>query len=322
MTSARRISAGRSRPGSSATRSTKPWSSDSPTSISVMPRSCSGASTATPRRRRAPSSFHIGRLAVADEQSEPVVVDWRAPVAEPFYRATGREPMGLVRRRHFAVEGRTLLGIEDELFGGGHLGVGHDDGLVPVSPNGDGDGGVAPRPELRGYSTLLAALERSRTGHARRHRRHDPGRAGRDHPLAPARRAGRAGRSGHRQDGRRPPPRRLPAVHPPLPAGGPGRAGHRPQPGVPALHRAGAAVARRGRRRAGRARRPRARRRASPAPRPRRSAAGRPGQGRRPHVGGHRQGGQRPRAAAARGPRKCRSAPDSCGSRRATRRAS
>ena len=35
--------------------------------------------------------------AVADEQSEPIVVDWRAPVAEPFYRATGREPMGLVR---------------------------------------------------------------------------------------------------------------------------------------------------------------------------------------------------------------------------------
>ena len=54
----------------------------------------------------ATESFHIGRLAVADEQSDPIVVDWRAPVAEPFYRATGREPMGLVRRRHFSVEGR------------------------------------------------------------------------------------------------------------------------------------------------------------------------------------------------------------------------
>ncbi|MFV0307394.1 MAG: HelD family protein [Desertimonas sp.] len=97
-------------------------------------------------------SFHIGRLAVADEDSEPVVVDWRAPVAEPFYRATGREPMGLMRRRHFVVEGRRLLGLEDELFGDGHLGVGHDDGLA-----GRSDG-------LRGYSTLLAALERGRTG--------------------------------------------------------------------------------------------------------------------------------------------------------------
>lgn len=38
-------------------------------------------------------SFHIGRLAVSDEEREPVVVDWRAPVAEPFYRATGREPI-------------------------------------------------------------------------------------------------------------------------------------------------------------------------------------------------------------------------------------
>ncbi len=102
-------------------------------------------------------AFHIGRLAVADEQSEPIVVDWRAPVAEPFYRATGAEPMGLVRRRHFAVEGRTILGIEDELFGNGHLGVGHDDGLVP---NGERPQAV----QLSGYSTLLAALERGRTG--------------------------------------------------------------------------------------------------------------------------------------------------------------
>ena len=106
-------------------------------------------------------SFHIGRLAVADEDREPVVVDWRAPVAEPFYRATGRSPMGLLRRRHFAVEGRKLLGLEDELFGEGHLGLGHDEGLDGLSGSGadtaDGAG-------LRGYSTLLAALERGRTG--------------------------------------------------------------------------------------------------------------------------------------------------------------
>jgi DNA helicase IV len=101
-------------------------------------------------------AFHIGRLAVADENSEPVVVDWRAPVAEPFYRATGRDTMGLRRRRHFAVQGRELLGLEDELFGDGHLGVGADDGIVDTSP-------VAPT-SLRGYSTLLAALERGRTG--------------------------------------------------------------------------------------------------------------------------------------------------------------
>ena len=100
-------------------------------------------------------SFHIGRLAIADQNSEPIVVDWRAPVAEPFYRATGREPMGLLRRRHFAIEGRTVLGLEDELFGEGHLGIGHDEGLA---------GDEAPGAGLRGYSTLLAALERGRTG--------------------------------------------------------------------------------------------------------------------------------------------------------------
>ncbi|MDW3216303.1 MAG: ATP-binding domain-containing protein [Ilumatobacteraceae bacterium] len=99
-------------------------------------------------------SFHIGRLAVAEQDAEPVVVDWRAPVAEPFYRATGREPMGLARRRHFAVEGRKLIGIEDELFGEGHLGVGHDEGLADSAASGD----------LRGYSTLIASLERGRTG--------------------------------------------------------------------------------------------------------------------------------------------------------------
>ncbi|MFM9131309.1 MAG: HelD family protein, partial [Actinomycetota bacterium] len=99
-------------------------------------------------------TFHIGRLALSDKNREPVVVDWRAPVAEPFYRATGREPMGLARRRHFIVNGRELLGLEDELFGEGHLGVGSDDELVDANP----------RAGIRGYSTLLTALERGRTG--------------------------------------------------------------------------------------------------------------------------------------------------------------
>ncbi|MGA1051395.1 MAG: HelD family protein [Ilumatobacteraceae bacterium] len=103
-------------------------------------------------------TFHIGRLAVADEDAEPVVVDWRAPVAAPFYRATGREPMGLVRRRHFSVDGGNLLGLEDELFGEGHLGLGHDEGLdgAPVT--------AASATGLRGYSTLIAAIEKGRTG--------------------------------------------------------------------------------------------------------------------------------------------------------------
>jgi DNA helicase IV len=98
-------------------------------------------------------TYYIGRVAVADDTQEPVVVDWRAPVAEPFYRATGRSSMGLVRRRHFATRGPRLLGIEDELFG-------ESAGLL--------DGGVAVLDEdgraVRGQSSLIAALEESRTG--------------------------------------------------------------------------------------------------------------------------------------------------------------
>ncbi|MDP1819371.1 MAG: AAA family ATPase [Acidimicrobiales bacterium] len=97
-------------------------------------------------------SFYIGRLAVADERREPLVVDWRAPVAEPFYRATGRQPMGLVRRRHFATRGRQLLAIEDELFGEGA-------GML-----GGGLSVVDAGREIRGQSTLIAALEEVRTG--------------------------------------------------------------------------------------------------------------------------------------------------------------
>ena len=97
-------------------------------------------------------TYYIGRVAVADENQEPIVVDWRAPVAEPFYRATGRAPMGLVRRRHFATRGRQLLGIEDELFGET---AGILDGALAVSDNGH---------QVRGHGSLIAALEESRTG--------------------------------------------------------------------------------------------------------------------------------------------------------------
>src|SRR3954447_15075956 len=113
----------------------------------------SGAEAGDPSSGEGVESFHLGRLAVADEERDPVVIDWRAPVAEPFYRATGRNPMGLARRRHFAMKGRQLLDIEDELFGEGHLGIGTD-----IDDENQTAGG------LRGYSTLIAALEEGRTG--------------------------------------------------------------------------------------------------------------------------------------------------------------
>lgn len=93
-------------------------------------------------------SYHIGRVGVFGPDNDPVLVDWRAPVAEPFFRATGRQPMGLVRRRHFATRGRQLLGLEDEYFG---------EGLNEVTaPAGESD--------IKGRETLTLALEASRTG--------------------------------------------------------------------------------------------------------------------------------------------------------------
>ena len=104
----------------------------------------------TPDGGGEPEPFHIGRLAVPDKDNNQLVVDWRAQIAEAFYRATGRDPMQLVRRRHFLLDGRRLVAIEDELFGENHLGIGKDDGL--------------DEPRLRGHSTLLATLRKGRSG--------------------------------------------------------------------------------------------------------------------------------------------------------------
>jgi DNA helicase IV len=64
------------------------------------------------------SPFHIGRRHVHDPQGTPVVIDWRAPVSRPFYRASQADPMGLDRRRRFGFAGGELTAFEDERFGG------------------------------------------------------------------------------------------------------------------------------------------------------------------------------------------------------------
>ncbi|SEP01013.1 DNA helicase IV [Trujillonella endophytica] len=69
-------------------------------------------------------TFHIGRRHVRDAAGEPVVIDWRAPMSRPFYRATVADPQGLVRRRRFGFDGGELTGFEDELLGAGEEGGG------------------------------------------------------------------------------------------------------------------------------------------------------------------------------------------------------
>src|SRR5690606_37186587 len=89
-------------------------------------------------------TFHVGRRHVEDDLGDPVVVDWRAPVSAPFYRATWRDPLGVLLRRRFSVEDRTIVALHDEDLG---------------DPDSVGGGGI-PDP-------LLAELERSRTGELR-----------------------------------------------------------------------------------------------------------------------------------------------------------
>jgi hypothetical protein len=106
-------------------------------------------------------TYHVGRLAVSDEALNPLVIDWRAPVAEAFYRATGVEPLGLSRRRHVAIRANEVSSVEDEYFAdaNGELDLPESE-MRAATEEGLVDGGLA----LGGPGALLAALGRARTG--------------------------------------------------------------------------------------------------------------------------------------------------------------
>src|SRR3989440_285248 len=59
---------------------------------------------------------YVGRLGLRDEDARPLVIDWRAPAAAPFYRATAVDPMGVVRRRVIQSSGEKVTGVEDDLL--------------------------------------------------------------------------------------------------------------------------------------------------------------------------------------------------------------
>ncbi|MFE2104707.1 HelD family protein [Kitasatospora sp. NPDC059463] len=61
-------------------------------------------------------TLHIGRLGVLDAEYGPLVIDWRAPAAAPFYRSTPLEPGRVVRRRVIRSKGRKVIGVEDDLL--------------------------------------------------------------------------------------------------------------------------------------------------------------------------------------------------------------
>ncbi|WP_031105906.1 HelD family protein [Streptomyces sp. NRRL S-146] len=92
-------------------------------------------------------THRIGRIGLRTDDAErtPVLIDWRADVARPFYLATGHTPMGLRRRRHIATDGRRVTHLHDEILDlGDATRTGHED------PTGD--------------AVLLAALNSARTG--------------------------------------------------------------------------------------------------------------------------------------------------------------
>ncbi|MFJ4081342.1 HelD family protein [Streptomyces iakyrus] len=58
--------------------------------------------------------FYIGRRHVHDRDGDPMVIDWRAPVSQPFYRASKKDPMDIALRRRFGYTGGDLTAYEDE----------------------------------------------------------------------------------------------------------------------------------------------------------------------------------------------------------------
>ncbi|MFE2374299.1 HelD family protein [Streptomyces sp. NPDC059398] len=58
--------------------------------------------------------FYIGRRHVHDAEGNPMVIDWRAPVSQPFYRASTKDPMDIGLRRRFGYTGGELTAYEDE----------------------------------------------------------------------------------------------------------------------------------------------------------------------------------------------------------------
>ena len=92
---------------------------------------------------------HIGRIGIFDDESgeyEPLLLDWRAPAARPFYLATPVSPEGIRRRRHIKTVGREVTRLDDEVLD-----------LTAAGQAGQASG-------LTGEAALLAALNASRTG--------------------------------------------------------------------------------------------------------------------------------------------------------------
>ncbi|MEV8315237.1 UvrD-helicase domain-containing protein [Streptomyces sp. NPDC059900] len=83
---------------------------------SVEPAEDAVSEDETGRHAEIAETLHIGRIGVLDADYSPLVIDWRAPAAAPFYRSTPVDPGRVVRRRVIRSKGRRVLGVEDDLM--------------------------------------------------------------------------------------------------------------------------------------------------------------------------------------------------------------
>lgn len=91
---------------------------------------------------------YIGRIGLSSPDHEPILTDWRAEAARPFYEATPSNHGDIVMRRHITLSFREVVGVEDEV-----LDV-HSDQVGQASSAGT----------LTGEGALLASLSSRRTG--------------------------------------------------------------------------------------------------------------------------------------------------------------
>jgi len=90
--------------------------------------------------------LYVGRIGLFDMEHAPLLTDWRAPAATPFYAATAAQSLGVMKRRHLTTQGRIVTAIEDDVLD------------VEALRESGHEGSLA------GEGALLAALDAKRTG--------------------------------------------------------------------------------------------------------------------------------------------------------------
>ncbi len=90
--------------------------------------------------------LYVGRIGLSDADLAPLLTDWRAPAATPFYAATAAHPSGVMSRRHLTTQGRRVVAVEDDVLD-----------VAALRESGQ-------EANLAGEGALLAALDSRRTG--------------------------------------------------------------------------------------------------------------------------------------------------------------